>query len=259
MPLALAKGALFVELTMDQLLVFPLAGAVSLGTTTETLDLRALLWSDEGPIVPEQAPPFPPLSYLEPLPQAEDRCLLAASVANVSLVSWSEPDANADASAALDSSGTYPAVQRSSDGAWLRLADAYGAGWLRVDAVTTWGACESLPEQAVVTVLGAGLAPDQIMMSYLQARVTGDRATMSALACDAFQGQVALQAQSFRAMRAELLGVTCTATQQDGSSAVVVCSGSIQTNYNGELRQWPPGAYTMRLQNDAWRVCGEAN
>jgi hypothetical protein len=81
---------------------------------------------------------------------------------------------------------------------------------------------------------------------------------MQALSCAAWDAQALLQSQSFRAMRAELQNVGCSTTQQAGNSATVFCSGTIQTEYNGELRQWELGAYTMRLEGGAWRMCGEA-
>ncbi len=186
-------------------------------------------------------------------------CLIAPEDPNTTLVTRAEPDPAADVAQELDGSGSYPAVQQTSDGLWLRTAERYGSGWLPAENLRTWGACNSLLLQESVSSIGAGLAPEQVMMRYLTARVDGDRATMSALACAAYQGQVVLQAQSFRAMQAELNGVSCATTQQDSSTAVVQCSGSIQTNYNGVLRQWPPGSYTMALEGNAWHVCGEAN
>ncbi|MFN8531318.1 MAG: hypothetical protein U0670_22165 [Anaerolineae bacterium] len=124
--------------------------------------------------------------------------------------------------------------------------------------------CADLPEAAAastapISAVGAGLSPDQIMMNYLNARVTGDGGQMQALACASYDSQALLQSQAFRAMRAELLGVTCSTIQQSGGSAVVHCDGTIQTEYNGEFRQWQLGNYAMSMEGGAWRVCGEAN
>lgn len=100
--------------------------------------------------------------------------------------------------------------------------------------------------------------PSTAMMSYLQARTEANAETMQRLSCAAWEAQAAIQAQSFRAMNAELKDVTCTTGAQDGDYTLVKCDGQIITSYNGENREWELGSYRMKQEDGEWKMCGEA-
>jgi len=100
--------------------------------------------------------------------------------------------------------------------------------------------------------------PSTAMMAYLQARVEADAAKMQSLSCTEWESQATIQAQSFRAMNAQLQDVTCTTGGQEGEYTLVICGGKIVTSYNGENREWELGSYRMKQEDGEWKMCGEA-
>jgi hypothetical protein len=100
--------------------------------------------------------------------------------------------------------------------------------------------------------------PSAAMMAYLQARVEADATKMQNLACAEWESQAAIQAQSFRAMNAQLQDVTCATGAQDGDFTLVSCDGRIITSYEGENREWELGTYRMKQEDGEWKMCGEA-
>lgn len=265
LPLAVTDGALFATFSDAGLIFHALAGSTSIGLGQNQQTLEAgdvIAWADE-PAVPDPLPFFPALDVIEALAIAPDVCLIEPLAD--SLDALAEPEADAEITGSLSGGVSYALQAQSAadDAQWYRLADGHGGGWVSGEQVRAVGPCADLPDRAAFeqaissTVIGAGLSPDQVMYSYLNARLVADGARMQALSCASWDAQALLQAQSFRAMRAELLNVACYTVSQSGATAVVQCDGAIQTEYNGELRQWELGAYAMTQESGAWRVCGE--
>jgi hypothetical protein len=100
--------------------------------------------------------------------------------------------------------------------------------------------------------------PAAAMMKYLEARVAADADAIRGLSCAAWEGQAVMQADSFRAMNAELQDVTCAKSGEDGNAALVTCDGLIVTSYQGETREWELGTYRMTQEDGEWKMCGEA-
>lgn len=127
------------------------------------------------------------------------------------------------------------------------------------DSGTSGGAGNDAPATEAVEG-GAGAAdegPVRAIEDYLQARVEGNADTLRLLSCADWEGQAAIQAQSFRSMNAELEGVSCRADGTDGDYTLVTCEGKIVTSYNGETRDWPLGTYRTIEEGGEWRMCGE--
>lgn len=103
----------------------------------------------------------------------------------------------------------------------------------------------------------SSMAPEIVIINYIQARADGNAGFMQTLSCGAWDSTAAIQASSFASMNASLQGVSCSTISQAGSSATVACSGAIVTEYNGETRQWPVGTYSLVLEGGEWRMCGE--
>jgi len=253
LPVTLTDAALFMSLDESGVTFYALAGSgtVGIGENQQTLESGDVItWVDE-PLIPDPMLPLPALDIIEALAIEPEICLVAAM------------DANTDPGAPLDIGMSYivDALRTSDSGLSFRLStSAVDENWVIADRVRTLGACDSLPDaDAVVSspVFGAGQTPEQIMYSYLSARLVADASQMQSLSCATWDSQALLQSQSFRAMRAELLNVACYTVSQTGSNAVVQCDGVIQTEYNGELRQWELGAYAMTQESGAWRLCGE--
>jgi len=110
---------------------------------------------------------------------------------------------------------------------------------------------------ALVTV-DAG-APEETVYAYLQARTESDTIAMQDLSCAAWDSQALIQSQSFRAMSAQLKDVNCVTASSTDDSAVVTCEGVILTTYNGQNREWPIGGFALVLEDESWRICGEAD
>lgn len=100
-------------------------------------------------------------------------------------------------------------------------------------------------------------AADSIM-AYLQARVQSDVDKMIGLSCPDWEAQARIEASTFKALNAQLDGVSCQDASADGSATLVSCTGKIVTTYNGETREWPLSDRQFKtvLDDGEWRMCG---
>lgn len=260
--LSLENGAIIAEIHADATHFYALNGVLKLNN--QAVELGAVRAADTL----EDVQAFPALEVIQSLP-LEGELALCLVQSEADLDAFTAPAAT-ESPVTLAANGSYPVVAQTSveDVQWGQLGADFDGLWVNLADVTTFGACEALPEAnvtsgnnagSVTAAADAGVPPHQIMMSYLSARVVGDGARMQQLACTAFDGQAAIQSQSFRAMRAELQNVACSTTQESATSATVFCSGHIQTEYNGAFRQWELGSYNLTRENGAWRMCGESN
>ena len=94
--------------------------------------------------------------------------------------------------------------------------------------------------------------------SYLEARARADVADVTALACQAWQGQAATEAVSFRSMQAKLEGIICTPTGASGPYTLVGCTGKIITTYGTETREWDQSSFVYQavVEEGQWKMCG---
>ena len=67
-----------------------------------------------------------------------------------------------------------------------------------------------------------------------------------------------LEYDSFALVETSLKSVSCKQVSADDNSAQVVCQGSIEASYNGEMQSFDLSARTYTVQNDNgnWLVCG---
>jgi hypothetical protein len=99
--------------------------------------------------------------------------------------------------------------------------------------------------------------PAQTVEDYLQARLAGDVDAMRGLSCAAWEGQVEIQAESFRSLRASLADMACAQSGTEGDFTLVTCEGRITIDYNGELRDFPLETYRLVQEDGEWKFCGE--
>jgi hypothetical protein len=94
--------------------------------------------------------------------------------------------------------------------------------------------------------------------NYLEARARADGAEVTALACQAWQGQAATEAVSFRSMQARLEGVVCTVNGVSGPYTLVGCTGKIITTYGTETREWDQSSFVYQAvaEDGEWKMCG---
>ena len=100
-------------------------------------------------------------------------------------------------------------------------------------------------------------AADSIM-AYLRARVQSDVDKMIGLSCPEWEAQARIEASTFKALNAQLDGVSCEDASTDGSTTLVSCQGKIVTTYNGETREWSLSERQFKtvLDDGEWRMCG---
>ena len=108
------------------------------------------------------------------------------------------------------------------------------------------GACAPSGEQS---------DPTDTVIQYMQAKVDGDRDTLSSLLCAELESTLNREAQSFATVDAVLEEATC---QREGDSDVVTCSGAIVADYGGEDTEFPLTSYRVVQEDDMWKWCGEA-
>jgi hypothetical protein len=115
----------------------------------------------------------------------------------------------------------------------------------------------------VLALVLAGCAQDspvETLETYLQAKVDSDLDVLLSLSCADWEAQAIVEASSFESMNAELQGMSCQQTGQDGDYILIECQGQIVTVYNGETREWDLGAFPYRLiqEDGEWKMCGYA-
>ncbi|NJM40530.1 MAG: hypothetical protein HC853_07060, partial [Anaerolineae bacterium] len=101
----------------------------------------------------------------------------------------------------------------------------------------------------------------KVVESYLQARVKSDVNQMIALSCAAWESQAKVEASTFRSLKAEIQGMTCSVSgvsDDGGGSAFVACQGKIKTTYEGETRErdLTQQQFKLAYEGGDWRVCG---
>jgi hypothetical protein len=121
-------------------------------------------------------------------------------------------------------------------------------GVLIAAALLLIAACQSAPSGD----------PAQTTLNYLQARVESNLDKMINLSCGTWEAQARVEATSFRAMQAELDGVTCEVSGTADGNTLVKCAGKIVTSYNGETREWAldENLFVLSPEGGEWRVCG---
>jgi hypothetical protein len=116
---------------------------------------------------------------------------------------------------------------------------------------------------AVLAACGGGSGapagnPAATVENYIQARVKGDVNGMIAMSCAAWEPNARLEAQSIEGRNATLDGLACQHAGEEAGNALVSCTGKINTNYNGEAREFSLAERQFKLAPEAgeWRMCG---
>lgn len=97
-------------------------------------------------------------------------------------------------------------------------------------------------------------APARAVVSYLEARISGDAEALKKTVCAAQEGDAERLAQSFKSVQASLKDVACT---HDASANKVSCTGAVTVLYGTEARDLPLGGYLVTQEDGIWKVCGE--
>lgn len=90
--------------------------------------------------------------------------------------------------------------------------------------------------------------------SYLQAKVSGDADTITALLCSEMERDLQREIASFSSVTdARIDGMACTAAEN-----VVTCEGTIVATYGLNEETFPLTRYNVVQEDGEWRWCGEA-
>jgi hypothetical protein len=98
----------------------------------------------------------------------------------------------------------------------------------------------------------------QTVESYLKALIGKDSAKLTSLSCKDWEMQALLEMDGFQAVKAELEGLSCSATGTDGAATLVTCKGNIAATYNNEVQKisLERQVYKVQQVGGEWRVCG---
>ncbi len=114
----------------------------------------------------------------------------------------------------------------------------------------------------IALVLGAcGPAqgkPEDAVPPYLQALLANDEDAVLRAVCPQWEEQAARDLAAFSGVTGELQDVRCQVAGTDGDYTLITCSGTMQINYNGELRDRSLQGQTYRVKevDGDWKMCG---
>jgi hypothetical protein len=99
---------------------------------------------------------------------------------------------------------------------------------------------------------------EQSMQKYMQALVDKDQNALLSLVCPSYEMDALLEFDSFALIQTTLKDVSCHETGSTASETQVVCKGSIDASYNGEIQSFDLSARTYTVINEKgyWLVCG---
>jgi len=93
---------------------------------------------------------------------------------------------------------------------------------------------------------------------YYEALIAKDADQLINSSCADWEAQAQLELESFGAVKAELQGLQCTETGQDGETTIVSCSGTIKAAYGNEILEinLADRQYLAVYEGNEWRMCG---
>lgn len=111
---------------------------------------------------------------------------------------------------------------------------------------------------ALVFLIGCGSSdPAPVVEQYIQAKVSGNTATIQALLCSAMESDLERESMTFASVTgAEIRNMSC---QQVGTSPAVKCNGEIVALYGEEENIFPLTTYRVVEEDGEWKWCGESN
>ena len=100
--------------------------------------------------------------------------------------------------------------------------------------------------------------PAQAIEGYLQAIIAQDHTRITSFACASWEAQAQTEADAFAGVSAQLQGMACQVSGQDGSTTLVTCAGKIVASYNGENTDITLVGRTYKAVQEGgeWRMCG---
>ena len=109
-----------------------------------------------------------------------------------------------------------------------------------------------------LSACSSGSAPEDAVANYLNALVSKDASTLSALSCADWESNALLELDSFQAVDVRLEGLTCSTAGSEGGTTFVQCQGKIIATYNNEDMEidLADKTYNVVEQGGNQLVCG---
>jgi len=93
--------------------------------------------------------------------------------------------------------------------------------------------------------------------NYMIALAEKKKAKVIALSCKEWEESATLEVDALLSVEASISNLNCEITGEKDTDTYVVCSGSLDLNYNDEIRaiDLSRRTYTLRQEDGQWRVC----
>ncbi len=100
--------------------------------------------------------------------------------------------------------------------------------------------------------------PEDAVPPYLEALLQNDEDAVLRAVCPQWEEQAARDLAAFSGVTGELQDVRCQVAGTDEDYTLITCSGTMQINYNGELRDRSLEGQTYRVKevDGDWKMCG---
>ena len=111
----------------------------------------------------------------------------------------------------------------------------------------------------LLTACQGGATPaERSVQGFLQALADKNEAMMTSRVCPDYESDALLELDSLALVKTSLKDVSCKQVSMDDKGAQVVCQGSIEATYNGEVQSFDLSTRTYTVVNDGgdWLVCG---
>lgn len=105
---------------------------------------------------------------------------------------------------------------------------------------------------------GPSAPPEAAVPSYLQALLNGDAEAVFRAVCPQWEDGAQRDLDAFSGVTGSLQDARCTRAGISGSYTLVTCTGTMQINYRGELRDRPLAGQVYRVVeiDNTWKMCG---
>lgn len=100
--------------------------------------------------------------------------------------------------------------------------------------------------------------PEDAVLPYLEALLNSDEDQFFERVCPEWETDAKRDFDAFTGVSGELQNATCAQSGTDDTYVLVTCSGTMELNYNGELRSRSLADQTYRVKKSGgeWKVCG---
>ncbi len=124
--------------------------------------------------------------------------------------------------------------------------------------MSRWIAFALVVALALSACRSAQSKPQDAVPPYLRALLANDEDALLRATCPEWEEEAARDLAAFSGVTGELQDVRCQAAGTEGDYTLVTCSGTMQINYNGELRDRSLEGQTYRVKevDGDWKMCG---